>query len=369
MTGINRDLQRVSLRRRTPQTMRVQGQGQDLGVLYKDPDAGATWGPYVTGCRIQNGLCYDVTMQRFAAESGVCVFMQPEPNYLVRPIQAVAALDSYYALLSDGTVVPVVALDRNRGQTNCVNWTGITGIAASSSYVLGIQEGGGVIFAGEPFQDPDYPHFGAWSGVQSVVTGSSVAIGITGDAPFVATYEMIFWENLWRDAANLRNVVGFDLNDEGGAYAGGVFLHADGTCTYYGMRPSDPYAQVASWSGVRQIACCRYDTIGLLHDGTCIAVGDNYLGVIDDVLSWTDIVSISANYDSIIGLKNDGSLVAGGHGDVPPAYMELENIEGIDCGPGNKIICTECSAIAHCADNEETMELAAMATTLFNYCF
>jgi len=68
---------------------------------------------------------------------------------------------------------------------------------------------------------------------------------------------------------------------------------------------------VASWTGITQIAAGGYFTVGLKADGTVVATGDDRFGQCD-VSSWTGIVQVTAGFDNTIGLKSDGTVVAAG---------------------------------------------------------
>jgi alpha-tubulin suppressor-like RCC1 family protein len=90
-----------------------------------------------------------------------------------------------------------------------------------------------------------------------------------------------------------------------------VGLMSDGTVVAVGDN-TDGQCNVASWTGIQQVAAADYYTVGLKSDGTVVAVGDNTDGQCN-VASWSGIQQVSAGYaHDTVGLKSDGTVVAVG---------------------------------------------------------
>jgi|GEM_PF-6481850 len=383
MGGGIADLGRIVLGKRTAGELRLQGAGPDgtgldRGIEYESPEDKALRGPYETGCR-EGHKCVELWLQRHRVDRVVKVFMQ---DLYVPPVslrQVVADLNAYYALLTDGTVLPIVGELYDAGQAECSEWAGITQIAAHTRAVFGLKQDGSVTWAGRPLGNANCNWFHGWGPITRIVTriSTQLVIGINGGTPY---YETLRNTNcvgytttqaaLWAPINSLDSVIDADVGGGGvTANACALFLHASGSVSYVGQLPNGAVAQVGGWTDIVQVTTNGNNSFGLRADGTCLATGSNTAQV-NTVSAWTGMRQLLAWGDVVYGLKQNGTIVAHGNGQPLMTPFEGGGFVQISNGVGQLIARTSCNVVASCrtTDTQEIKDLTADANSLFDYC-
>ena len=365
MAIITADNQIITLSERTPQRVRMQGKGADgealgVGIEYAGPEDAATFGPYKTGCRVPNSLCYDVTMQKFKADRVIRAFMRRPEEIVTPPVtlaQVYAGDNAHYALLTNGGLL-MAGAGLGYGEDACLEWNDtLAHFACGYGFNAGLGAGGYHV-AGSYFGWT--PDFTDWPASLAAMRGSGNGVyGVTtGGKVHTATYVSIdpdvirAWTGVVDVAASTGHVLA--LRDDGTVVAAGA----------------DRYGQVsgvAGWSNIVSLAASTYQSIGVKADGSVVRAGYFY-SFEQGIDAWTDIVQVASIYGNYkVGLTSAGIVRAVGSlgsGCAGTPLTEWEGVRQISGSQYNVLGRTPCRCLAF---GQDTAAVTG-AEALFDYC-
>lgn len=212
-------------------------------------------------------------------------------------------------------------------------------LAAGSQFTIGIKADGSCIATGR-----DYPDVSGWTNMKSISAFEYTVAGLRNDGTVLCTDDSL-------DVRAWDNIIQIDFFSE-------VFeedrhivgLVSNGTAVSAG---TNNYGEcdVASWTGVIDVAAGSTHTVALLEDGTVVACGNNEYGQCN-VSDWRRIVDVDASRYATYGLTADGSVLVAGfyeneYGSYVPEVPPWDNIVAIiasnETGNANDFVVGICS--------------------------
>lgn len=191
-------------------------------------------------------------------------------------VQVCAGYNTSLGLKSDGTVVSAGLEDSLREEL--AGWKNIKKlITAESSSVIGIDNDGGIHFAGymgsSDYKDTFIKAFAKWTDIVDIILLGPVAVGLRTDGTLVTVGEetdsyyvdrtkLSNWKNIVQISSGRNHVIG---------------LKADGTVVGVGTPEFRNYGQykVGKWKNIREIAAGEYYSVGLQENGKLVFTGEN----------------------------------------------------------------------------------------------
>ena len=204
-------------------------------------------------------------------------------------VQVCTGYNTSLGLKSDGTVVSAGLEDSLREEL--AGWKNIKKlIAAESSSVIGIDNDGGIHFAGymgsSDYEDTFIKAFATWTDIVDIILLGPVAVGLRTDGTLVTVGEetdsyyvdrtkLSNWKNIVQISSGLNHVIG---------------LKADGTVVGVGTPKFRNFGQynVGKWRNIREIAAGEYFSVGLQDNGKLVFTGENPDGQ-GNVTTWKNL--------------------------------------------------------------------------------
>lgn len=185
------------------------------------------------------------------------------------------------------------------------DWSGIVDVAASDNYLFGLRKDGTVASYGT---GSTKFNVSGWTDVVEIdaspITAAALhydgTVSLTGNIGQAASNQSM------KEAEEWTGIVSIVV---GSTHIAG--LKADGTVVAAG---SNSYGQcdVQGWTDIVAIYGGSHETIGLKADGTVVYTGSGSKDY-DFPSTWTDIVAVASSGEHIVGLRADGTLVAKGN--------------------------------------------------------
>lgn len=169
-------------------------------------------------------------------------------------------------------------------------------ISVGSDHVVGIKDGGKVLYAG--FPGGASGEIASWKNIVSLASGSMHTVGLKTDGSVVAAGENRYGQC---DVREWKDIVAIGA---GGSFT--VGLTKDGNVVFAGDN-AGIQRTVSSWTDIVDIAGGFTMVAGLKSDGTVVVAGSDMLTAHK---SWTDIIAVSAGANHVVGLRKDGTVVA-----------------------------------------------------------
>ncbi len=204
-------------------------------------------------------------------------------------VQVCTGYNTSLGLKSDGTVVSAGLEDSLREEL--AGWKNIKKlIAAESSSVIGIDNDGGIHFAGymgsSDYEDTFIKAFATWTDIVDIILLGPVAVGLRTDGTLVTVGEetdsyyvdrtkLSNWKNIVQISSGRNHVIG---------------LKADGTVVGVGTPKFRNFGQynVGKWKNIREIAAGEYFSVGLQDNGKLVFTGENPDGQ-GNVTTWKNL--------------------------------------------------------------------------------
>lgn len=204
-------------------------------------------------------------------------------------VQVCAGYNTSLGLKSDGTVVSAGLEDSLREEL--AGWKNIKKlITAESSSVIGIDNDGGIHFAGymgsSDYEDTFIKAFAKWTDIVDIILLGPVAVGLRTDGTLVTVGEetdsyyvdrtkLSNWKNIVQISSGRNHVIG---------------LKADGTVVGVGTPKFRNFGQynVGKWKNIREIAAGEYFSVGLQDNGKLVFTGENPDGQ-GNVTTWKNL--------------------------------------------------------------------------------